>query len=337
MAILNHFEKLFKVRPSAFGCDISDHSIRLAYLKEERGSLTLAGFSAVTLQEGAVVNGTITDVPKTIAALQEALTTAKGGSIRTKYVMASLPEPQSFIRIVQLPKMASEEITQAIIWEIEANIPLPLAEVYYDWEIARHSGDDHLDILVAASPKVLVDSYAALFEKVGLKPVAFEVDALSSARSIVPPTGGEEILLIIDVAHHRTTFIIYAGSMVRFTASVSIAGKDITSSSMGVTIKALAGYARQYIDFFQTHSAHAHQLHVEVKQILVCGDFVQTPGFTAALAQEAEIAVLLANPWVNILRPPLREVPMLPFKDSLGYTTALGLALRGYHEFGGAH
>ncbi len=333
MKILSHLEKLFKVRPLVFGCDVSDHSIRLAHLREERGSLTLAGFASVPLSEGAVVNGTIIDMPKTLGALQEALKTAKGEGIRTKYVMASLPEPQSFIRIVQLPKMAYGEIVQAIIWEIEANIPLPLAEVYYDWEVAGQSTEDHLDILVAAAPKVLVDSYVALFGQADLKPIGLEIDALSAARSIIPAKAGEETTLIIDVAYHRTTFIIHAASLVRFTASVPIAGKDIMSASLRTTAKTLAGYIRQYIDFFQTHSAHAHVSRVEVKQVLACGDAAQTPGFISALAQEAGLPVALANPWVNILRPPLREVPMLSYKDSLGYTTVLGLALRGHQEF----
>jgi len=37
----------------------------------------------------------------------------------------------------------------------------------------------------------------------------------------------------------------------------------------------------------------------------------------------------LANPWVNILPEGQRETPELLFEKSLGYTTALGLALRG--------
>lgn len=47
---------------------------------------------------------------------------------------------------------------------------------------------------------------------------------------------------------------------------------------------------------------------------------------------ELKVPVELGNPWINILPKPLKEVPELPYEKSLGYTTALGLALRGTRE-----
>jgi len=135
MSVVGAFKKIFHVTPTAFGCEISDHSIRLAYLKPEQGSLTLASYAVEPLPPHAVENGEIRDEAKVLEALQRALNGAKGEKIRTKYVVASLPDPQCFIRIVQLPKLSREEIARALPLEIEANIPLQLADVYYDWEI----------------------------------------------------------------------------------------------------------------------------------------------------------------------------------------------------------
>ena len=41
------------------------------------------------------------------------------------------------LRVVQLPHMGKEELNEAIQWEVEANIPLPLEEVYFDWETIK--------------------------------------------------------------------------------------------------------------------------------------------------------------------------------------------------------
>lgn len=334
MSLLSHLQKTFHVRPTAFGCDISDHSIRLAYLKEEHGLLNLVSFVTHPLPEGAVSGGSIVDADKAALAFREALTLVTGEKIRTPYLVSSLPEPQSFLRIVQLPKLSEKEIAEAIKLEVEANIPLPLGDVYYDWEVSRggEANPDHLDILVAASPKMLVDAYEQLFSRVGLKPVAFDIDALAIARSIVPSVTLNEVVLIIDIAYHRTTFVVYAGSLVRFTASASVSGKDISTSTLQSVVKRIAAYAHQYIDFFTTHAAHTHLSQVEVKKVIVCGDEMHAQGLVSALALEVGLPVSLANPWVNILHPPLHEVPLLPYKDSLGYATALGLALRGNQE-----
>jgi len=335
MSLVRGLKKLFHANPTAFGCDISDRRIHIAGLVEDHGTLTLASFGAHPLPEGVVVNGAIIDKEKAVEQLREACATTKGLRIRTPYVVASLPEPQCFVRIVQLPKLAVEEIQEAIKWEIEANIPLPIAEAYYDWTLSQNdTKPDHLDVLVAAAPKALVESYEAVCREANLKPLAFEIDALSMSRSAIPEHEEQsEATLLIDVAHHRTTFVIHAASLVRFTASVAIAGKDFMGQSPRELAKNLAGYARQYMDFFQTHSAHTHTAHADVQRVLICGYDVYTTGLAGSLSLELGLPVSLANPWANILRPPLRDVPMLPYKDSLGYATALGLALRGYREF----
>ena len=52
-------------------------------------------------------------------------------------------------------------------------------------------------------------------------------------------------------------------------------------------------------------------------------------GLSGFVSSELKIPVELVNPWMNILPESLKEVPGLSFKESLGYTTVLGLALRG--------
>lgn len=334
MKILSRLQKLLHARPSVFGCDISDHSIRVALLKEEGDALTLSSFGTRSLPEGVIANGSITDMRRAAEGLRAAVSEVKGERMRTSFVVASLPDPQVFLRIVQLPKLNRGEVIEAIRWEIEANVPLALDELYYDWEETESTlQQDHLDILVAAAPRALVDSYETLFKQSGLKPLAFDFDVIAAARSVIPPSENTGVLLLIDFANDRTTFTVYAGGLVRFTASVPIAAKTLMPDSVKPVAKTVAGYVKQYIEFFLTHSVHAHLLSPNIRKVYVLGDAAANfPGLLSALAVETGLPVFLANPWVNILRPPLHEVPLLPYKDSIGYAVALGLALRGIHE-----
>jgi len=50
------------------------------------------------------------------------------------------------------------------------------------------------------------------------------------------------------------------------------------------------------------------------------------------LALALGIPVEIGNPWTNILKEPLKEVPGLPYRRSLSYTTSLGLALSGIQK-----
>jgi Tfp pilus assembly PilM family ATPase len=88
---------------------------------------------------------------------------------------------------------------------------------------------------------------------------------------------------------------------------------------------------KKYISFYKTHQAHEHLKsgNEEIEKIMLCGRGANLKGFSDFLSLALDMPVELGNPWINILPEPLKEVPGLPFKESLGYTTALGLALRG--------
>ncbi|GAH90129.1 unnamed protein product, partial [marine sediment metagenome] len=83
-----------------------------------------------------------------------------------------------------------------------------------------------------------------------------------------------------------------------------------------------------------THSSHEHLPPdgEEIKKILLCGRGANLKGLTDFVSSGLKIPVELGNPWINILPEPLKQVPELVFEESLGYTTALGLALRGVHD-----
>ena len=96
----------------------------------------------------------------------------------------------------------------------------------------------------------------------------------------------------------------------------------------------LAEQIKKYLSFYQTHASHEH-LPPDgkgVEKILLSGGGANLKGLTDFLSLELGLPVELGNPWINILPEPLREVPELPFEKSMGYTTALGLALRGLGE-----
>lgn len=88
---------------------------------------------------------------------------------------------------------------------------------------------------------------------------------------------------------------------------------------------------KRYLNYYQTHATHEHLApngH-DISKILLCGGGANLKGLPELLSLELKTPVELGNPWVNILPESLKEVPELSFEKSLGFATALGLALRG--------
>ena len=114
--------------------------------------------------------------------------------------------------------------------------------------------------------------------------------------------------------------------------------KKITQKNVfNAMIPALGDLVEQierYLNYYQTHAQHIH-LDLdgkEVKKVLLCGRGANLKGLTDFFSHSLKIPTELGNSWINILPEPLKEVPELPFRESLGYTTALGLALRAARQ-----
>jgi Tfp pilus assembly PilM family ATPase len=85
------------------------------------------------------------------------------------------------------------------------------------------------------------------------------------------------------------------------------------------------------MEYHESHLPHQHlgQEQKKIKKIILCGGGANLQGLPDFLTKALKAEVAVGNPWVNILSSDSKEIPALSFQDSLGYTTALGLALRG--------
>lgn len=351
---------------SAFGLDLSDYSIKLAWLKKTREQINLISFGREEIPENIIKEGEIKNEQELIEIIKRSVERAKGEKIKTPFCVVSLPESESFIRMVQLPRMKPEEVAEAIKWELEANIPVSLKDVYFDWQIIEeaHSQTDHLDVLIGALAKTLVDPYLSVIKKAGLRPLVFEVESIATARALIKKDCWSEPLMIIDLGAKRTSIIIFAGGTVWFTTSLPISNNllvdDITQKLKITRVKAkslkfkigldsskekgkvfsaleprlfeLVAEVKKYLDYYQTNLLPKQTQDIPIGEILLCGGGANLSGLTGFLSSQLKIKVSLGNPWVNILDPASRHLPDLSFSESLAYTTALGLALRGLND-----
>lgn len=229
---------IFNLKTEPFGLDISDLSLKITKLKRKKTFFDLAFFGESEIRPGIIKEGEIKDEKKLIEAIEQALK-ASGGRRLGKYVVASLPEEKAFLQVIQLPRMSEDDLKSAVVFEAENYIPLPIDQAYLDYEVITplHNHLDHLDILLAALPKKIVDSYAACLRAAGLVPKSLEIESLAIARALVGQEKSVRPLLLIDLGATRTSFIVFAGHSIRFTSSIPVSGKHFTqiiAKSLGV-------------------------------------------------------------------------------------------------------
>jgi len=345
------------LKPEAFGLDISDLSLKIIKLKKRGKAMGLASFGEVFIKPGVIKDGLIKDEKTLAKVIKEALNKVKGERLNTKYVIASLPEEKAFLQVIQMPEMKEEELKKAVQFEAENYVPLPIEKVYLDSQVVLPVYDhlDHLDVLIAAFPKKIADSYFSVLQLAGLKPLALEVESQAISRALIKNGLSPRPLLLVDLGACRTSLIIFSGYSLRFTTTLSISSGKFTEliaqklkkdfkkaeelkikkgiDAPGITpiLNELVEQIKKYLEYHRTHSAHEHLPPdgEKMEEIILCGGGANLKDLPDFLSQELNLRVSLGNPWINILPEPLKEIPELPFKESLKYTTALGLALRG--------
>jgi len=358
------------LKTTGFGLDISDSSIKIAKLKKRGGFLALASFIEKEVPAGIINDGEIKDEDALAEIIKKAVSEVKGEKLKSNHVIISLPEEKAFLQIIQVPKMNEEELRKAIKFEAENYIPLPVGETYIDFQPVQPYIDhlDHADVLVAALPRKIVDPYVAAVKKAGLIPLALEIESLAIARAVVKNGVSPFPLLLIDLGASRSSFIVFGGYAVRFTFSILVSSSKFTeviSRSLKIDINEaekkkveygletrgkkegqavfeslipamtdLVEQVKIHLRYYQTHSFHEHlpPNGRGVEKIVLCGGGANLKGLADFISKDLMLPVEIGNPWVNILPEKLTEIPGLSYEKSLGYTTALGLALRALSQ-----
>lgn len=359
--------KFLNLQPEIFAIDINDSSLKVVKVDKTRHGFFLRSYNELNMPSGIIKGGVVQDPKELTRLISLACQTVKGKKLTTQYVILSLPEEKSFSQIIQMPNMTLRELAKAVPFEAENYIPLPIDKVYLDFEvIAPHSAltqARHLDVLVNVMPRSIVDSYVECVTRAGFIPCILEIESQSIARALVKHGQASGPVALIDFGGDNTSFIIFSGSALRFTASVPFCAKQLTTAiaeslkitpakaeglkiknglsegktkegkeagkAMELLLSDFAGKIKKYIGFYQGHSSHDYfPSDDDIEKIIICGGGANLKGLPEFLSEALKIPVELGDPFTNIIPCGKGQTCPIIYQKALSYTTAFGLALR---------
>ncbi|MFZ2299949.1 MAG: type IV pilus assembly protein PilM [Candidatus Moraniibacteriota bacterium] len=355
-------KKIFDLFPSSFGLDLSDLSMKAVWLDRVGRRDAIMSFGSVPLPVGSVIDGEIMNPEAVEDATRKLLGISGPKRLKTHRVICSLPETKAFLRIISLPVMEEDEVREAIKWEIEANIPLTLDQVYYDWQIldlnlTQEQGK--MSVLVVAVARSVVDQFQTVLASAGLEVVGLETESIAQARSLLAEKNEKRTTLIVDIGDRRTSFLIAIGSTPCFTSSVPLSSQMITdaiSKSLGLSFEAaeemkirqglgslalqspvlkaalpvlenIAVEIEKSIDFYLNNLRYS----ATIDAIVLCGGGSNMQGLLPYMSRRLGRPIEFGNPWVNVALG--KQLPIIDRNHSVQYSTAIGLALRGLDEY----
>jgi len=150
--------------------------------------------------------------------------------IRREAVNYAVPAQSVFARFVKLPAVEEEKIERIIAFEAQQNVPFPIDEVVWDYQLIGGGGDEQVQVVLVAIKADLVDEINAAVEETGLrtKIVGVATMALYNAfRYNYADLGGCSLLVDIGA---RTTNLVFIEPQKIFSRSVPVGGSSITAA-----------------------------------------------------------------------------------------------------------
>lgn len=350
---------------SGFALDISDRSIKFIKLGTRHNRITIDHYGELILPENVIVDSEIRQEQQLIAILTEFYQKERH-RLKTPFCILSLPDEKGFLRIVQFPKMKPQDIGNAVRWEIENQIPLPADDIIYDYEVMEPFVDnlDHLDIILAAFPKTIVDPYVRVLKSAGIQPMAIEIESQAVVRASILHLRDIGASMILDIGRKQTSLIIFSGGAIIYSATIKIGGEMMEeaiakalklTSDQALQVREHVGMNKQEYKgqlftilmplasiiadeivkammYYRGHTAHTHGASPDIEKILLSGGTANTPGLDTYLCGVAKIPVVRVDPLAGIRDRMSYTIPPMMRRQTLAFTTALGQAMRNIRK-----
>ncbi len=135
-----------------------------------------------------------------------------------------------FARFVKLPSVDPDKIDRIITFEAQQNVPFPIEEVVWDYQLVGSSDAEKIEVVLVAIKADLLEGINAAVESAGLQ--ATRVDVATMALYNAFRFNYSELTgcsLLIDIGA-RTTNLLFVEPGKVFSRSIPIGGGSITSA-----------------------------------------------------------------------------------------------------------
>ncbi len=348
---------MFKGRTDLVGVAIGDAHVRAVQLVRNRDGAKVKGYAETVLPKTTFDASGGVDAEGLSKVFEKLFIKPAEGAFTTRDVAINLPESRCFVRLIHVSPMSDAELDEAVIFEAESYIPVPIDQVYLDWQRVEEV-NGRLAILLLASPKVFVDKILEALALAGLVCRAVEVESQGIARAIMP-VGDKTSALIVDMKAVGTDLVMVEKESIQFTSTILIAGTNFTEAiakgldvpeARAEEIKIQAGFGNieeypnlktllmpvmnaWFAELNKVLLFHDQHSTDKIDRIVLVGGSASTKNLVeflrTSITDRPDLKIELGDPTVNIKL----EVPKtLAGGGLLAWVAAVGLAMKGLEE-----
>ena len=204
--------------------DFGAGSLKLAEFEtNDAGGLVLKSFAIKPI--GLEGSADATREAVILKALQDTLVEK---DIKSKSVNVCLPGFHVFSKFVKLPPVDATKVTQIIQYEAQQNVPFPLAEVVWDYQILGSAAGGELEVLLVAIKSEVVEGLFRVAAKAKLKLNLCDASPAALCNAFRYNYGElEECTMLLDIGAKTSNLLFFEKGKV-FSRSINLGANAIT-------------------------------------------------------------------------------------------------------------
>jgi type IV pilus assembly protein PilM len=209
---------------SFLAVDFGAGSLKLAEFEvNESGGLRLKQYGIKSLgQEGSQENAREATILK---ALQE---TISANGFKSKECNVCAPGFHVFSKFVKLPPVEQSKVTQIIQYEAQQNVPFPLSEVVWDYQILGQATGGELEVLLVAIKSEIVEGLFRVADGASLKLQVADVSPAALCNAFKFNYGDlEDCTMLLDIGAKTSNLLFFEKGKV-YSRSINLGANSIT-------------------------------------------------------------------------------------------------------------
>lgn len=212
------------------GVDIGSDTVRGVEIEDPDGARPrVVRMGEVPIPPGSALAGEVREVQTFASALKRLWS---DGGFRTKRVVLGVGNSRVLAREVSLPRMSHKQVREALPFQVQEMLPVPVADAILDFypaaEVDGESGPMVQGLLIAALKDVVTAGVTAV-RLAGLQVVAVDLIPFALARLLTDRTVAETVA-VIDLGATTTNVVIATGGVPTFVRILDSGSADVTKA-----------------------------------------------------------------------------------------------------------
>lgn len=280
---------------SAVGIEYDSHEIRAVELiKNGDGSYHVSGYGSVSLKEGVISEGIVSDSPLFTAALEDLF--KQTGIKDTSPIVVGVNNENVIMRYATFPKVPQDKLRGVISMQAQDFIPVPISELGLDFVVIDETVDDDdqpaLNVLLVGARNNMLQNLIINFETAKLEVVDIDSSFLAWTRVAIKEQPKESTFAFLKLTDDVLNFVAVSEGEIKMVRSINIPDRalievkkafnnaeEVTSYELDTVTDLLYSELSSSMNYYQMQTNHL------IDNVL----------FSAATALEGRIAEVLAE------------------------------------------